>query len=192
MGFIDDKENIVKETGIFKLIKDLPRGEKQTSSIESVRTAKKNILPYLINMLSVACQDPGEQPEPEFDPTFSGPPPRGVLREAGPVKCNVIRILLEILIEFLPELIRIVKEAVAVAIREALSCSSDFKIPPNTIQIIDISVLDYNNILKTDPDSNLLGSIFYGDPERDFNRFLYDLQSLLTITKSSIGYKNIF
>ena len=175
MGFIDDKENIVKETGIFKLIKDLPRGEKQTSSIESVRTAKKNILPYLINMLSVACQDPGEQPEPEFDPTFSGPPPRGVLREAGPVKCNVIRILLEILIEFLPELIRIVKEAVAVAIREALSCSSDFKIPPNTIQIIDISVLDYNNILKTDPDSNLLGGIFYGDPERDFNRFLYDL-----------------
>jgi len=175
MGFIDDKENIAKETGIFKLIKGLPRGEKQTSSIESIRTAKKNILPYLINMLSVACQDPGEQPEPEFDPTFSGPPPRGVLRAAGPVKCNVIRILLEILIEFLPELIRIVKEAVAVAIREALSCSSDFKIPPNTIQIIDISVLDYNNILKTNPDSNLLGGIFYGDPERDFNRFLYNL-----------------
>ena len=175
MGFIDDKSNIEKEIGIFKVMNNLPKGEQVTSSIESVKNTGKNILPYLTNMLSVACQDPQDEPLPEFSPTFSGPPPKGVLREAGPVKCNVIRILLEILIEFLPELIRIVKEAVAVAIREALSCSSDFKIPPNTVQIIDISVLDYNNILKTNPNDNLLGGIFYGDPERDFNRFLYNL-----------------
>jgi len=187
MGFIDDKENINKEISLFKVINDLPRGEKQTSSIESIRTAKKNILPYLINMLAVACDDPNEQPEPEFDPTFSGPPPRGTLRELGPVKCNALRILLEILIEFLPELVRIVKEAVAVALREALSCSSDFKIPPNTVQIIDVSVLDYNNILRTDPDNNLLGGIFYGDPERDFNRFLYNLIQTPFTTESWEG-----
>lgn len=187
MGFIDDKSNIEKEIGIFKLMNNLPKGEKVTSSIESVKTAKKNILPYLTNMLSVACQDPGDEPLPEFNPTFSGPPPVGVLREAGPVRCNVIRILLEILIEFLPELIRIVKEAVAVAIREALSCSSDFKIPTNTVQVMDLSLIDYNEILRTDPESNLLGGIFYGDPERDFNRFLYNLIQTPFVTESWEG-----
>lgn len=187
MGFIEDKSDIEKEIGLFKVMNNLPKGEKVTSSIESVKTAKKNLMPYLINMLSVACQDPQDAPLPEFNPTFSGPPPVGVLKEAGPVKCNVIRILLEILIEFLPELIRIVKEAVAVAIREALSCSSDFKIPPNTVQIIDLSVLDYNNILKTNPNDNLLGGIFYGDPERDFNRFLYDLIQTPFTTESWEG-----
>ena len=187
MGFIDDKNNISKEISLFKVINNLPKGEKVTSSIESVKTAKKNLMPYLINMLATACQDPGDEPLPEFNPTFSGPPQKGVLREAGPVRCNVIRILLEILIEFLPELVRIVKEAVAIAIREALSCSSDFNIPTNTVQVIDISVLDYNNILKTSPDSNLLGGIFYGDPERDFNRFLYNLIQTPFTTESWEG-----
>ena len=41
MGFIDDKENINKEISLFKVINDLPRGEKQTSSIESIRTGTK-------------------------------------------------------------------------------------------------------------------------------------------------------
>ena len=187
MGFIDDKSNIEKEIGLFKVMNNLPKGEKATSSIESVKTAKKNILPYLTNMLAVACQDPQDAPLPEFNPTFSGPTPVGVLREAGPVRCNVIRILLEILIEFLPELIRIVKEAVAVAIREALSCSSDFKIPLNTVQIMDLSLIDYNEILRTDPESNLFGGIFYGDPKRDFNRFLYNLIQTPFITESWEG-----
>ena len=110
MGFIDDKSNIEKEIGIFKVMNNLPKGEQVTSSIESVKNTGKNILPYLTNMLSVACQDPQDEPLPEFSPTFSGPPPVGVLSQAGPAKCNVIRILLEILIEFLPELIRIVKK----------------------------------------------------------------------------------
>jgi len=187
MGFIDDKSNIEKEIGIFKVMNNLPKGEKVTSSIESVKNTGKNILPYLTNMLSVACQDPGDEPLPEFSPTFSGPPPVGVLSQAGPVKCNVIRILLEILIEFLPELIRIVKEAVAVAIREALSCSSDFKIPINTVQVMDLSLIDYNEILRTDPENNLLGGIFYGDPERDFNRFLYNLIQTPFVTESWEG-----
>ncbi len=103
MGFIDDKSNVEKEIGLFKVMNNLPKGEKATSSIESVKTAKKNIMPYLINMLATACQDPQDAPLPEFNPTFSSPAPKGVLREAGPVRCNVIRILLEILIEFLPE-----------------------------------------------------------------------------------------
>ena len=187
MGFIDDKSNIEKEIGIFKVMNNLPKGEQVTSSIESVKNTGKNILPYLTNMLSVACQDPQDEPLPEFNPTFSGPPPVGVLSQAGPVKCNVIRILLEILIEFLPELIRIVKEAVAVAIREALSCSSDFKIPINTVQVMDLSLIDYNEILRTNPDDNLLGGIFYGDPERDFNRFLYNLIQTPFVTESWEG-----
>lgn len=175
MGFIDDKDNLVKEVGIFKTVNGF-KDEKTRSSLETVKSAKKNILPFLMEMLSVSCEDNGEREETEFNPTFSDPPPKGTLLKAtgGNVgKCNVIRILIEILIEFLPELVRIVKEAVAVAIREALSCSSDFKIPPNTLQVIDIDVIDYNNLLKTDPDSNLLGGLFYGG-EGDFNRFLYD------------------
>ena len=70
---------------------------------------------------------------------------------------------------------RIVKEAIVVAIRESLSCSSDFVIPANTVQVIDLETIDYNNILKTDPDSNILGGIFYGTSDKDFNRFLYNL-----------------
>ena len=184
MGFIDDKDNLIKEVGIFKTINGF-KDNKVTSSLNTVKSAKKNILPFLIEMLSVSCEDKSEQPQTEFDPTFSGPPPKGGLLEAtgGNVgKCNALRILLEILIDFLPELVRIIKEAVAVAIREALSCSSDFKIPPNISQVIDIETVDHKGILKIDPDSNLLGGIFYGNGENDFNRFLYDLiQTPLTM-----------
>lgn len=177
MGFIDDKSNLIKELGIFKTINDLP-DSKVTSSFNDVKSAKKNILPFLLNMLAMSCEDKEEGPKPEFDPTFSEQPPKGTLLEAtggNKVKCNAIRILLEILIEFLPELIRIVKEAIVVAIRESLSCSSDFVIPANTIQVIDLELIDYNNILKTNPDSNILGGIFYGTSDKDFNRFLYNL-----------------
>tara|TARA_R110000868_G_scaffold15938_12_gene72171 strand:- start:3344 stop:4873 length:1530 start_codon:yes stop_codon:yes gene_type:complete len=187
MGFIEDKVNIEKEISIFKTMRDFPDAVRQTSAIQSVNTAKKNIVPYLINMLAVSCDDPGEEQETEFDPTFSGPPPIGVMREQGPVKCNATRILLEILIEFIPELIRIVKEAVAIAIREALSCGSDFKIPPNTIQIMDLKLIDYNNILQYSPEENLFGGIFYGDPERDFNRFLYNLIQTPFVTETWEG-----
>ena len=41
MGFIDDKSNIDKEIGLFKVINNLPKGEQVTSSIESVKTARK-------------------------------------------------------------------------------------------------------------------------------------------------------
>jgi hypothetical protein len=177
MGFIDDKSNLIKEIGIFKTINDLPNS-KAVSSFNDIKSAKKNILPFLLNMLAMSCEDKEEVPKPEFDPTFSGPPPKGTLLEAtggNKVKCNAIRILLEILIEFLPELVRIVKEAIVVAIRESLSCSSDFVIPANTVQVIDLETIDYNNILKTDPDSNILGGIFYGTSDKDFNRFLYNL-----------------
>jgi len=177
MGFIQDKSDLIKEMGIFKTINDLPNS-KVVSSFNDVKSAKRNILPFLLNMLAMSCEDKQEGPKPEFDPTFSGPPPKGTLLQAtggNKVKCNTIRILLEILIEFLPELVRIVKEAIVVAFRESLSCSSDFVIPANTIQVIDLVTIDYNNILKTDPDSNILGGIFYGTSDKDFNRFLYNL-----------------
>lgn len=184
MGFVDDKDNLIKEVGIFKTINGF-KDEKTTSSLSSVKSVKKNILPFLIEMLSVSCEDNGPKPQPEFEPTFSGPPPKGSLLTAtggNVARCNALRILLEILIDFLPELVRIIKEAVAVAIREALSCSSDFKIPPNVTQVIDIETIDHKGILKIDPDSNLLGGIFYGNGENDFNRFLYDLiQTPLTM-----------
>jgi hypothetical protein len=182
MGFIDDKDELEKEVGIFKTINSFKDGT-QSSPLDTVKSAKKNILPYLMQMLSVSCEDPGEpEIDPDdnesFDPTFSGPPPTGSLLKAtgGNVgRCNALRILLEILIEFLPELIRIIKEAVKVALREALSCSSDFKLPTNISQIIDIETVDHKGILKIDPNSNLLGGIFYGNGDNDFNKFLYDL-----------------
>lgn len=187
MGDIEKKGEVEKEIGIFKTINDLP-DSKDANSFRDVKSAKKNILPYLLTMLSTACEDssrdlqavpptPDEEGDSKFKvPTFTAQPPSGVLLKAtggNKVKCNLIRILIEILIEFLPELIRIIKEAVVVAIREALSCGSDFQIPLGTTQIVDIETIDHKGILKSDPNSNLLGGIFFGG-ENDFNRWLYN------------------
>lgn len=188
MGDIEKKSEVEKEIGIFKTINDLPNS-KAASSFRDVKSAKKNILPYLLTMLSTACEDSSRDlqavpPTPDqVDgsrfrvPTFSLAPPSGVLLQAtkgNKVKCNLIRILTEILIEFLPELIRIIKEAVVVAIREALSCGSDFQIPVGTTHIMDIETIDHKGILKTNPDLNLLGGIFFGNSDKDFNRWLYN------------------
>jgi hypothetical protein len=193
MGFIDDKQSFINEIGIFKTINDLP-DSKKTSSFNDVRSASRNILPFLLQTLSTACEDGerNQQPTNPQRPTqiFSGPPPKGTLLKAtgnNKVRCNVLRILIEILVEFLPELIRIMKEAVVVAIRESLSCSSDFKIPPNTSTIIDIETIDYNNLLKTNPDANILGGIFFGSPDRDFNRFLNNLLDTPNVTETWEG-----
>ncbi len=187
MGDIESKDEISKEIGIFKTINDLP-DSKPVSSFNDVKSAKRNILPYLLTMLANSCegdqvgsdQNPPTEDEvtdSNFDLSFSAKPPSGVLLEAtggNKVKCNVIRILLEILIEFLPELIRIIKEAVVVAMREALSCGSDFQIPVGMSQIIDLKTIDHKGILNTDPDLNLLGGIFFGSDDKDFNRWLYN------------------
>lgn len=189
MGFIEDKSSLIEEIGIFKTINDLPN-PKLSSSFRDVKSAKKNILPFLMTMLAMSCEDPSDTETPEFNPTFSGPPPKGTLLKAtngNKSKCNAIRILLDILIEFLPELIRIVKEAVIVAFKESLSCSSDFVIPANSVLVMDIETIDYNNILKTDPDSNILGGIFYGNGDKDFNRFLYNLIQTPGITETWEG-----
>ena len=61
-----------------------------------------------------------------------------------------------------------------VAIREALSCGSDFQIPVGTTHIMDIETIDHKGILKTNPDLNLLGGIFFGNSDKDFNRWLYN------------------
>jgi hypothetical protein len=177
MGFIQDKQSLISEIGIFKTINDLPES-KLTSSFGSVKSASKNVLPYLLELLSTSCEDGTEQEKPEFNPNFTSQPPKGsLLRATGgsQVKCNALRILIEILVEFLPELIRIMKEAIVVAIKEALSCSSDFEIQPNTVMVIDIETIDYNSLLKTNPDSNILGGLFFGSVNKDFNRFLHGL-----------------
>lgn len=188
MGDIEKKSEVEKEIGIFKTINDLPNS-KAASSFRDIKSAKKNILPYLLTMLSTACEDssrdlqavppiPDEVDGSRFKvPTFSLAPPSGVLLQAtkgNKVKCNLIRILIEILVDFLPELIRIIKEAVVVAMREALSCGSDFQIPVGTTHIMDIETIDQKGILKTNPDSNLLGGIFFGNSDKDFNRWLYN------------------
>tara|TARA_R110001599_G_scaffold23120_3_gene85065 strand:- start:41163 stop:42740 length:1578 start_codon:yes stop_codon:yes gene_type:complete len=200
MGDIEKKGEVEKEIGIFKTINDLP-DSKAANSFRDIKSSKKNILPYLLTMLSTACEDssrdlqavpptPDEEGDSKFKvPTFTAAPPSGVLLQAtkgNKVKCNLIRILIEILIEFLPELIRIIKEAVVVAIREALSCGSDFQIPVATTQIVDIETIDHKGILKSNPDSNLLGGIFFGG-ENDFNRWLYNTMQTPGLTNTWEG-----
>ena len=200
MGDIQSKDEISKEIGIFKTINDLPES-KPVSSFNDIKSAKKNILPYLLTMLSNACEGnevgsnvapplADEVTDSRFDLSFSPQPPSGVLLDAtngNKVKCNVIRILLEVLIEFLPELIRIIKEAIVVAIREALSCGSDFQIPVGMTQIMDIKTLDHKGILNTNPDLNLLGGIFFGADDKDFNRWLYNTMQSPNIPNTWMG-----
>jgi hypothetical protein len=183
MSFIDNKGSLVDQVGLFKTIGDLPKS-KNTSSLSSVNSKTKNTLPFLMDVLSIACIDNArkqrEASRPEKSPTATGSQPsrsnflKSVpdFRDVG--RCEGKKILIEILIEFFPELVRIVKEGITKAFKETLSCSSDFTVPNPTPSItVDVKTIDFADLMKVSPTS-FAGSLVYGSPSKDFNRFMYD------------------
>lgn len=168
MGFIDDKTQTVNNVALFEVLNNLPKG-RVTSSLESVKSKSRNLLPFLIDLLSVTCRDNAQNPRDK-------------------ARCEAIRILLEILVEFFPVLIKILKEALKRAIKAGLACGTDFKLPTFQVKIkLNIKEFDFNNMLKIDPLSKV-GSTFYGkDATKDLNWFLNNL-----VKSGSAGtWKNI-
>lgn len=156
MGFIDDKSQTINNVALFEVLNNLPEG-RSTSSLASVTSKNKNLLPFLIDLLSTTCKDNKKSPKEK-------------------AQCEATRILLEILVEYFPVLIKILKEGLAKAIKAGLACGTDFTLPTFTVKFkIDIKNLDFNGMLKMDPLSDI-GSMYYGkNATNDLNWFLNNL-----------------
>ena len=154
MGFIDDKKEVVNSAALFEILGNLPK-TKSTSSLASVNSKDKNLLPYLVDLLSVTCKK----------------------NRKGSTKndCESKKILLEILTDAYPKLINKTKEIVPVAIKAGLACGADFKLPTHNVKIkTKLKNIDHNGLMKVNPTSSV-GSTFYGkNANTDFNYFLND------------------
>ncbi len=186
MGFIDDKNNLVDQIGLFKTIGDLPSTRK-TSSIDSVLSKSKNLIPFLLDLLTISCQD-DEEPKKipqESRPSFIGSDESFYRRRENALpavpslkdktRCDINRIVLSILVQFLARLVKIIKEGLIKAIKESFSCGSDFKLPtPTPVFTSSVKNIDFNDLMKIDPTSEA-GKLLYGnDPNTDMNLFLYN------------------
>jgi hypothetical protein len=156
MGFIDDKTQAINNVALFEVLNNLPKS-KVTSSLDSVKSKNKNLLPFLIDLLSTTCKDNAKNPKDK-------------------AKCEATRILLEILVEYFPVLLKILKEGLAKAIKAGLACGTDFKLPTFNVKLkLNILELDFNKMLQQSPLSQV-GSLLYGkDATKDLNWFLNNL-----------------
>jgi len=157
MGFIDDKNNIVQQVSLFEVLGDLPKN-KTVSNIESVKSKSFNLIPFLLDLLSIVCKDDKLNPK---------------LKDR--VKCDLIRIVTEILVEFFPILMRILKEGLIKGIKAGLLCPADFKIPnPTPMVELKPNEFDLSKLTTLEVDS-FPASLFFGDPDKDLNVFLANL-----------------
>jgi hypothetical protein len=174
MGFIDDKNNLIQQISVFEVLGNLPKN-RITSSFDSVKSGSRNLLPFMLDLLTITCKDDTKKRRvpPSFDGTTvspSNPIPVESPRNRG--KCELNRIITSILIQFFPELIRIIKEGIIKAFKASLLCPSDFIITNNlTILEAKVNTLDHSGLLKIDVD-RLPGKILFGDVNKDLNHFI--------------------
>lgn len=174
MGFIDNKKEIVESVALYQVLGNLPKN-KSVSSLESVNSKNKNLLDFLLDLFVVTCKE-----KKGNNPVFSIPTPFLPSGSTGSRisydKCDVKKILLDILTTFFPQLVRILKDAIKEGIKAGLMCSTNFRLPNTNARVtMDMKNLDVTGLTKIDPNSQI-GSTFYGkDATKDFNRFLSDL-----------------
>lgn len=157
MGFVESKNNIVQQLNLTEVLGDLPEN-KLISNIASVRSTSKNLIPFLLDLLSQTCRDKQKLPE---------------LKQRA--KCNLIRIVIEILVDFFPELMVILKEGIVKGIKAALLCPASFKIP-NPAPVLDLKPSEFDTTKLTALDPTLFpANLFFGDPDNDLNLFLVNL-----------------
>lgn len=157
MGFIEDKSKIVQQVGLFEVLSDLPKS-RFISNIPSVKSTSKNLIPFLLDLLSTTCKDKEALPN---------------LKDR--VKCDLIRIVTEILVDFFPVFVRIIKEGFIKAIKAGLICPADFKIPiPTPSVILPQKGFDLNKLTTLDPTA-FPTSLFFGETDDDLNLFLANL-----------------
>jgi hypothetical protein len=154
MGFQSEKSELFETMGVFKVIAGLPK-QKKINSMESINSNSKNLLPFLLDLLKSSCLDNATSPKDK-------------------ARCEASKILIEILLEFLPVLIKIVKEGIIHGIKAGLACGTDFTIPNPTPELTTtIDKIDLTNMMKMDPNGPA-GALF-GNPTKDFNRFFLDI-----------------
>jgi len=160
MGFIDDKKETINNVALFEVLGNLPKG-RNTSSLASVNSKNKNLLPYLTDLLSATCKDNSKNPRDKN-------------------KCEATKILIELLTEFYPVLLKILKEGMVKGIKAGLACGVNFTFPDLTLPsapkiTLKLSAIDFNGLLKVNPLSDM-GSMFFGkNATMDLNWFLSNL-----------------
>ena len=100
MGFVESKNNIVQQLNLTEVLGDLPEN-KLISNIASVRSTSKNLIPFLLDLLSQTCKDKEKLPE---------------LRQRA--KCNLVRIVIEILVPTFRQKSNYINEDEAVVLKE--------------------------------------------------------------------------
>lgn len=190
MSFPEDKQQLFDKIGTYKTLGELPKFKKP-NSLDSVSSKSRNLLPFMMDLLdSLSDKKAGEQKKIDGDLSkLNGLNDGSVINKITPStenKTGAKRILTEIIIEFLPKLVQILKEGVVKAIKAGLVCGTDFTIPnptPSTTTTID--KLDFTELLKLD--INGPASVLFGDINSDLNTFLHNIVS----TKSSGTWNSI-
>lgn len=156
MGFIESKGEVIDRVSLFQVLGDLPKN-KTVSSLESVVSKNKNLIPYLIDILTIVCKNNAKS-------------------NKGKIACDANRILIEILVAYFPRLVKITKEGMIRAIKAGLMCSTDFTLPNTEVKITtNIKNIDFNGMTKVNPRDGLSKTMFGKSPQDDFNLFLNDL-----------------
>jgi hypothetical protein len=208
MGFIDEKNLLLEETGILKVLNDIP-DTKKTSSFDSSNDKSRDIIPFLLDFLGIITDDKDEEKEEEptkqknvdrgFDFNLPGKgkllnnkkekgeeEPKEEEEEEEKERSYVVKLLLKILNKFYPRFILILKDAIINGILKSTCCSSDFAIPPNQNLNMLISQIDFLNNFKNNPQDSA-SSFLLGEPGKDFDRFIYDTIQTPNVTNTWSG-----
>lgn len=170
MGFVEDKNSIVEQLSLFEVFGDLPKNKK-ISNIKSVRDKSKNLTPFLLDLLSIGCTE---------EKRNSSTKQRS--------KCDLIRILTEVLVDFFPVFIRILKEGLIKGFKAGFVCPADFKMPNIPPIVLTQKEFDPNKMTSLDPNS-FPTNLFFGDQDKDLNTFVANL--IGSGVGSSDSWKNL-
>jgi len=170
MGFVEDKQELIEKVGLYEVLNGIKQS-KTVSKIASVRSKSKNLLPYMIDLLSATCKE--KTPRTGENTTTGG---SDGSPKVSSFKCEASRILIEILVKFWPELMRILKRGIIQAIKAGLFCGDDFTLPNTPIVlVVKLQEIDYSGLLKQNPYSEVGRLLFGKSPTEDFNLFLVNL-----------------
>lgn len=157
MGFIDDKNSLVQQVSLFEVLGDLPNN-KLVSNIDSVKSKSFNLIPYLLDLLGMVCKDNTKIP-----------------KKSDRLKCDLVRILTEILVDFFPVFMEILKKGIAKGLKAGLLCPGDFKIPSSSLSVtLKPNEFDIDR-LTTLNKNEFPASLLFGDSGEDLNGLLADV-----------------
>ena len=90
MGFIDDKKEIVESVALYQTLGDLPK-TKSVSSLKSVNSKSKNLIPFLMDILSLTCKDDSRVSAPQSIPGINNSTATQI-SQVLPSKCEAKKI----------------------------------------------------------------------------------------------------